>query len=248
MDSLDTAVGSSSAACASTLPGCAGRRSIRVMDRSGRSHDDTFESLQPTSHERRSGETWDALYRRGAAPWDIGSPQPAVKRLAAQDRFVGNVLDAGCGTGENSLHIASLGVPVLGTDVAETAIAIAREKADVRGVDAEFLRADALQLKGLGRTFRTVFDCGLFHTLDEGERARYVASLASVTEPGARLYVLCFSDEGPELGPHPVSQEELKASFAPGSGWEIVSIESDWIQARFGDAGIPAWLATIIRL
>ena len=43
--------------------------------------------------------------------------------------FAGAVLDAGCGTGENALYLASLGWPVLGVDVAETALAIAREKA-----------------------------------------------------------------------------------------------------------------------
>jgi cyclopropane fatty-acyl-phospholipid synthase-like methyltransferase len=48
------------------------------------------------------------------------------------------VLDAGCGTGENALHVASLRLSVLGVDVAETALAIAREKADDRGIQAEF--------------------------------------------------------------------------------------------------------------
>jgi 2-polyprenyl-3-methyl-5-hydroxy-6-metoxy-1,4-benzoquinol methylase len=36
------------------------------------------------------------------------------------------VLDAGCGSGENALHVASLGLSVLGVGVAETALAIAR--------------------------------------------------------------------------------------------------------------------------
>jgi hypothetical protein len=33
----------------------------------------------------------------------------------------------------------------------------------------------------------TVLDCALFHALDDEERREYVASLASVTEPGAML-------------------------------------------------------------
>jgi len=36
-----------------------------------------------------------------------------------------------------------------------------------------------------------------------------------VTGPGGTLYVLCFSDDGPGTGPHPVSQAELRAAFAP---------------------------------
>ena len=93
----------------------------------------------------------------------------------------------------------------LGVDVAETALAIAREKAHDRGIEVEFAAADAFQLDRLGRTFTTVLDCGLFHTFDADERTRYVASLASVTQHGGTLYVLCFSDDGPDTGPHAIS-------------------------------------------
>ncbi len=168
--------------------------------------------------------------------------------MAGEGGFAGAVLDAGCGTGENALHIASLGLSVLGVDVAETALAIAREKASDRGIQVEFAAADAFQLERLGRRFETVLDCGLFHTFDGEERPRYVASLASVTEHDGTLYVLCFSDDGPETGPHPISQEELRAAFNSGSGWRIAAIEPDRILARFHDHGAPAWFATIERL
>jgi SAM-dependent methyltransferase len=196
----------------------------------------------PTSHERLSREPWDASYRDGPAPWDIGAPQPAVVRLAAEGAFAGPVLDAGCGTGENALHVGALGVPVLGVDVAETALEMARAKAETRGIAAEFAVADALRLDRLGRTFDTVLDCGLFHTFDADERATYVTSLAAVTE--GVLYVLCFRDDGPDPGPHPVREAELRAAF---DGWDIVAIERDRLQTRFHDHGAPAWLATIRR-
>src|SRR5215212_7633868 len=150
-----------------------------------------------------TGLPWDASCHDGPAPWDTGQPQPAVVRLASEGGFAGAVLDAGCGTGENALHVASLGLSVLGVDVAETALAIAREKADHRGIEVEFAAADAFQLERLGRGFETVLDCGLFHTFDGDERPGYVASLASVTEHDGTLYLLCFSDDGPEIGPPP---------------------------------------------
>src|SRR5689334_17815443 len=130
------------------------------------SADDPFRGRQTTSHERMTGRPWDASYHDGPAPWDLGHPQPAIVRLASAGRFTGAVLDAGCGTGENALHVASLGLSVLGVDVAETALAIAREKADGRGLDVEFAVADAFHLERLGRRFETVLDCGMFHTCD----------------------------------------------------------------------------------
>ena len=211
--------------------------------RAGDSH-----ARQPTSHERRAGQPWDASYADGPAPWDTGEPQPAIVRLAADGAFAGAVLDAGCGTGENALHVAALGLDVLGVDVAENAVSIAREKAAARGIGAEFVVADALHLDRLGRTFETVLDCGLFHTFDRDERRDYVAGLASVTRRGGRVHVLCFSDAGPRGGPHPVGRDELRTAFGQGGGWSVASVGPDRIRTRFDAQGVPAWLATISRI
>jgi SAM-dependent methyltransferase len=220
-----------------------------LSEESGTLADDPFGGRPPTSHERMTGLPWDASYHDGPAPWDMGRPQPAVVRVASEGGFAGAVLDAGCGTGENALHVAAQALPVLGVDVAETALAIARAKAVDRGIEAEFAAADALQLERLGRRFDTVLDCGLFHTFDGGERPGYVASLASVTEHDGTLYVWCFSDDGPDTGPHPVSQEELRAAFNPGTGWTIAAIDPDRLQTTYhDDDGAPAWFATIKRI
>jgi SAM-dependent methyltransferase len=203
---------------------------------------------QPTSHERAAGQPWDASYVDGPAPWDIGHPQPAIVGLAAEGAFSGAVLDAGCGTGENALHIAALGLEVLGVDVAETALSMAREKAAARGIGAQFAACDALHLDRLGRAFDTVLDCGLFHSFDTGERREYVASVASVTVRGGTLYVLCFSDAGGEtLGPHPVGEAELRAAFGPRSGWRVASISPARTESSFDPQGSPAWLVEAER-
>ncbi len=185
----------------------------------------------------------------GPAPWDLGEPQPAVVRLASAGAFTGAVLDAGCGTGDNALHIASLGLDVVGFDVAATAVSIARAKAAERGADAEFLVADALRLHGLGREFDTVLDCALLHTFDRDERRRYLASLASVVRRGGRLHVLCFSDVGPgPRGPHPLGEDDLRAAFEADGGWSVSALAADRLCARFAMEGVPAWLASVDRI
>jgi SAM-dependent methyltransferase len=180
-----------------------------------------FGERTPTSHERMTGEPWDASYRDGPAPWDIGGPQPAIVRLASSGAFTGTVLDAGCGSGENALYLASLDLRVVGVDVAEIALGRARDNARERGLDATFVTGDAFALERLGRRFETVLDCGLFHTFDADERPRYVASLASVVDVGGTLHLLCFSDEGPGVGPHPVTEGELRAAFGNEAEWFV---------------------------
>ncbi len=213
------------------------------------SGDDPFGGRSPTSHERMTGLPWDASYHDGPAPWDLDRPQPAIVRLASTGAFSGAVLDVGCGTGENALHIASLGLSVLGVDVAETALELARAKANERNIRAEFASADALQLERLGRRFESVIDCGLFHTLDAVEQSAYAASLAAATAPAGILYLLCFSDQGSDVGPHPVSEADLRTAFAASTEWQVAAIQPDRVQTRFHDEnGAPAWLATINRL
>ena len=195
--------------------------------------------------------SWDAAYAASTPPpWDLGRPQPAFVRLAGEGLLTGQVLDVGCGTGEQTLLAASSGADALGVDVSPLAIEQARGKAAARGVPARFEVADALSLGDLGLSFDTVIDSGLFHVFGDDDRARYVASLASVLGPGGHLYLMCFSNRQPgEFGPRRVSQDELRAAF--GDGWTILGIQADTFAINpglFPATTALAWLATISRL
>jgi SAM-dependent methyltransferase len=157
------------------------------------------------------------------------------------------VIDVGCGTGENALELSARGLPVVGVDAAPRAIEKARAKALERSSSAEFLVGDVFALDRLGRRFDTALDCGLFHVFEDRERPMYVASLASVLEPGAVLQLLCFSDQQPgDLGPRRVSQQELRDSFA--DDWDVVEIVATTFVANLPGGGAQAWRATIARL
>jgi len=192
---------------------------------------------------------WDSVYEAGSpAPWDIGRPQAAFVRLADAGLLSGRVLDAGCGSGEQTLLAAARGADAVGVDVSPRAIEQARRKAAERGLTARFEVADALSLGELGLTFDTVIDSGLFHVFDDADRARYVTSLASVLRPGGTCYLMCFSDRQPgEFGPRRVRQEELRAAFS--DGWSVTAIVADAFEVNpgFGAEAAQAWLATIRR-
>ena len=195
---------------------------------------------------------WDSAYTAEApAPWDIGRPQPVFACLAGAGLLAGQVLDAGCGTGEHSLLAAASGADVVGVDVSAVAIARARAKAAERGLTVRFEIASALELARLGMTgacFDVIIDSGLFHVFDDPDRPRYAASLASVLRPGGTLYLMCFCDRQPgDFGPRRVSEAELRAAFA--DGWAVVSIAAGKFELNPG-LPIPdaqAWLAEIRR-
>jgi len=164
--------------------------------------------------------------------------------------LTGQLLDAGCGTGEQTLLAALSGADALGVDVSPLAVGQARAKAAARGISARFEVADALSLEDLGLDFDTIIDSGLFHVFDDESRVRYVASLASVLRPAGRLYLMCFSDRQPgAFGPRRVSRDELRAAF--GDGWTVTAIQADTFEINpgaFGTSTAEAWLATIGRL
>ncbi len=105
-------------------------------------------------HESVSSSTiierpsWDSAYE-GSPPWDIGRPQPAFVELARAGKLQGEVLDVGCGTGEQTLLAAKHGAQATGVDIAKRAIQRARAKAEERGIRAAFETADALHLDRL---------------------------------------------------------------------------------------------------
>ncbi len=190
---------------------------------------------------------FELVYRAGTPPWEIGRPQPEVMKLAEDGEFVGDVLDVGCGTGENALHLAALGWRVVGVDASPSAVERARAKAAARGLVVPFLVADALDLGKLRRRFETVLDCGLFHTFAPEDRPRYVHSLGEVLSPGGTLHLLCFSDEEPPgPGPRRVAQHEIRDAFR--SIFATTRIRPGTFETLVHPGGARAWVATLVRI
>jgi SAM-dependent methyltransferase len=194
-------------------------------------------------------ERWDESYRRDEPPpWDIGRPQPRFAALAGTGGLRGRLLDCGCGTGEHALMAAAGGADVVGIDLSAYAIEQARRKADARGLAVRFEAGDALELPTPDEPFDVVIDSGVFHSFDDTDRPRYVASLRRQLRVDGICYLMCFSEREPgDWGPRRVREEELRAAFE--DGWDV-SVEPAVfdINPFEGITEVQAWFATMRRL
>lgn len=110
------------------------------------------------------------------------------------------ILDAGCGTGVSTDYLCHLnpGAQVLGIDISDGALAVARERLQRSGAEAQVasLRQEQrslLDLSGEG-PFDYINSVGVLHHLDQPEAG--LRSLAALLAPDGLLHLFLYADAG----------------------------------------------------
>jgi ubiquinone/menaquinone biosynthesis C-methylase UbiE len=140
------------------------------------------------SHEgRKRGDenAWTAqeFYELGASDWAVFRT-----RWDNYDRLDGKCIEIGCGAGRLTMHMARDFREVVGVDVSEGMLRVAR--AHVSAPNVEFLRSNGLELPVDTGSAEGVFSTHVFQHFDSHDLARAnFAEVARVLRPGGTAMI-----------------------------------------------------------
>lgn len=204
---------------------------------------------------------FDALYRGESPaegipamttpPWDTRAPKESVVGWHEQGLVHGDVLDIGCGLGDNAIYLARHGFAVTGLDMSPTALVTAEHRALDAGVTVTFAVADATTLTGYTDAFDTVVDSGMFHCLDDAGKRAYATAVHRATRDQATLLLACFCEDNPPADdgrPLPTVSERTLREVLGGAGWDIVVLEPVTVHRETQDDDMSFWYVRAQRL
>ncbi len=163
----------------------------------------------------KRGVQYDARY--AALTADINFYEDIVRE------FGGPVLELACGTGRVTIPVARGGIEVVGCDIEESMLSVARNKALA---NTEFIHAD-MRAFSLARKFQTVILAfnSLGHLYDLGQVEQCFRCVKAHMEMSSVFVVAMFNPKLELLVRSPNEEREISRYEDPESGDEIIVFE-----------------------
>jgi methyl halide transferase len=182
-------------------------------------------STGPDGIKRMDPEAWEQRYRTGDTPWDIGrTPPPLERLLKSLPPGSRRVLVPGAGLANDALAWAEAGHDVWAVDIAPTAVAAARRRAQGRGLPLKALQADLFALpRALDGAFQLIWEQTCFCAIPPARRSEYVHVMARCLAPGGVFYGLFWNHGMPGGPPFDVQPALVHSTFSPL--FEILAVD-----------------------
>jgi SAM-dependent methyltransferase len=189
---------------------------------------------------------WNERYVARETPWDSGVPSKELNRVLDAEKIRPcRAAELGCGTGTNSIYLASRGFDVTGFDCSSAALEQAQKKAAEAGAKPKFLEADLCRFNLKLEPFDFIFDRGCYHSVRRMDIAGFLRTLRQLSKPGTRYLVLTgnANEEGP--GPPRVHEHEIRTDLE--GLFEIQFIREFRFEVPDPPEGFLAWSCLMTR-
>lgn len=191
-------------------------------------------------------KSFEERYEDNDTPWELNRPDHNLIDFFTSFPIpaVGSALDIGCGTGNNSIWLASHGFKVTCCDLSDIALDQARVKATAAKVTCNFFHGDMMRDQPPGAPFVFAFDRGCFHTFEApADRSRIAARVAELLCDGGRWLSLIGSkdeERGDRPGPPQLSAGEVLAAVEPF--FELIAMRRGHFDANQAPGGALNWI------
>ncbi|MBI5746857.1 MAG: methyltransferase domain-containing protein [Nitrospirae bacterium] len=139
--------------------------------------------------------------KRYSAEGEIWGRLPSETCVVAAEAFkqmgVNTLMVPGCGYGRHSNYLSSIGFNVLGFDVSDIAISLAKEK---KGPNVKYMNLDVLELSSLSERFDAIYSFNLIHLFKEEERQYILESFRQHLKGPSILAFTTFSTRDIDFG------------------------------------------------
>ena len=150
--------------------------------------------------DRQNQTRIDDLYKNTPLeeiPWNMETPPELLVELVDSGKVHPcKAVDLGCGAGNHAIYLAGRGFEVTGIDFSPTAIRIAKENAEKKGVKCNFFVADVIDgLDKINQTWDFAYDWSLLHHISPKRRRKYLENVRRILNPKGKFLSVSFSEK-----------------------------------------------------
>lgn len=172
-------------------------------------YDDVLEMLD--SFLREPAPFWDTFFSDRDKPIPIfaNAPDENLVTYVKMGKITpGKVLELGCGPGRNAIYLAENGFDVDAVDLSKTSLDWAKERADERNLNINFLHQNIFDFNSEQSKYDFIYDSGCFHHIAPHRRMSYINIIEKFLKAGGYYGITCFL-QGGKLGGAALSDWEV---------------------------------------
>ena len=141
---------------------------------------------------------WEQVYSEGAQlnkyPFDCVVGFVFRNYPREKNRSEVNILEVGCGAGNNLWFCAQEGFSITGIDISPSAIDYAKKRFEDEGLSGTFIEGGFEQIQNLNGSFDIVIDRGALTCVPLSEARQYIHAIGAVLVTGGKFFFNPYSD------------------------------------------------------